>query len=87
MTSLASGPKHGYALMTDVAEFAGVRLGPGTIYTVLARLEQQGIVEAVESQDRRRPYRLTPAGRARLRDQLHHLRGLVQAGLPHLEET
>jgi DNA-binding PadR family transcriptional regulator len=42
MASLASGPKHGYALIKDIQEFAGAALGPGTLYGALARLEQRG---------------------------------------------
>ena len=80
LLSLASGPKHGYAMMEDVATFAGVRLGPGTLYGALARLERDGLVESVDSDDRRRPYRLTKAGGDRLRVQLEGFGQLVQVG-------
>ena len=55
LTSLADGPKHGYAITADVEEFAGVRLGPGTLYGALARLESKGLIEALPAEDRRRP--------------------------------
>ena len=58
LSSLADGSKHGYALTKDIEAFAGVRLAPGTLYEALSRLEGQGLIEAVESHDRRRPYRL-----------------------------
>ena len=67
MSSLADGAKHGYALTKDVESFAGVRLAPGTLYEALARLESQGLIEALDSDDRRRPYRLTAAGATALR--------------------
>ncbi len=35
LTSLASGPKHGYALIKDIEEFSGVKMGPGTLYGCL----------------------------------------------------
>src|SRR5207245_6976049 len=70
LSSLAEGAKHGYALTKDVEEFAGVHLAPGTLYEALARLESQGMIEALEAEDRRRPYRLTTAGAAALRVQL-----------------
>src|ERR1700685_1200293 len=63
LSSLADGPKHGYALTKDVESFAGGRLAPGTLYEALARLESQGMIEALEAEDRRRPYQLT-GGRA-----------------------
>ena len=42
LTSLADGPKHGYAIMTDITGFSGVRMEPGTLYGALSRLERRG---------------------------------------------
>ena len=42
LTSLADGPKHGYAMMTDIAAFSGVGMEPGALYGALARLERRG---------------------------------------------
>ncbi len=53
LSSLAGAPKHGYALTKDIEAFAGTRLPPGTLYEALARLEGQGLIEALESDDRR----------------------------------
>ena len=44
LTSLSDGPKHGYAIMTDVAAFSGVAMEPGTLYGALSRLERRGWV-------------------------------------------
>jgi DNA-binding PadR family transcriptional regulator len=64
MASLAEWPKHGFALIKDIEGFAGVKLGPGSLYGALARLEAAGLVEPLRtSEDRRRPYRITMAGR------------------------
>src|SRR5262249_38773008 len=63
LASLADEPKHGYAITQDVAETMGVRLSAGTLYAVIARLEARGLIEPLESDDRRRPYRI-PAARA-----------------------
>ena len=64
LTSLAGGPKHGYALTKDIEQFAGVTLGPGTLYGAITRLEERGLIEpeAVGSDERRRPYRITGTG-------------------------
>jgi len=63
MGSLADGPKHGYAMVQDLEESTGVRLGPGTLYGAIARLEARGLIEPLEAADsRRRPYRLTARG-------------------------
>jgi DNA-binding PadR family transcriptional regulator len=84
LSSLADGAKHGYALTKDVEEFAGVRLAPGTLYEALARLESQGMIEAVESADRRRPYRLTAAGAVALRAHLAAQQRATEVGLRRL---
>ncbi|MGI8713379.1 MAG: PadR family transcriptional regulator, partial [Solirubrobacteraceae bacterium] len=47
LTSLADGPKHGYALIKDIEQFSGVTLGPGTLYGALARLDDTGLVNAL----------------------------------------
>lgn len=84
MTSLAEGPKHGYAITTDVAEFAGVNLGPGTLYGVLARLESRGLIEALPADDRRRPYRLTADGSTALEQELRQMQTVTSRGLDRL---
>ena len=81
MISLAGGPKHGHAMLLDVERFAGARLGPGTLYGALSRLESEGKVEPLPVEGRRRPYRLTPAGRDSLNDRLASLRRAVETGV------
>ena len=73
LVSLSDGPKHGYAIQTDVDGFAAVRLGPGTLYGALSSLERDGLVEALPSEERRRPYQLTARGRQQLGQQLDEL--------------
>lgn len=84
LSSLAAGPKHGYALTKDIETFAGVHLAPGTLYEALARLEGQGLIEALEAEERRRPYQLTAAGAAVLRDHLSAQRRVADIGLRRL---
>ena len=69
LASLAGEPKHGYAITQDVAETMGVRLSAGTLYAVIARLEARGLIEPLETDDRRRPYRITMAGAKALAEQ------------------
>ena len=84
LTSLASGTKHGYALLQDIEEFAGVRLGPGTLYGAISRLEERGLIEAGGEAGRRRPYRLTAAGAEALQTTLDALRAIVDEGASRL---
>lgn len=86
LVSLSDGPKHGYAIMADVQAFSGSPMGPGTLYGALARLERRGLIEALEPEDRRRPYRLTALGSTTLEAQLDHLDGFVRTGLRRLQE-
>ena len=73
LASLADGPKHGYAMLEDISTLARVRLGPGTLYTALTRLEERGLVASLPAVDRRRPYRLTDVGVTYLQEQLNVL--------------
>jgi DNA-binding PadR family transcriptional regulator len=84
LTSLAAGPNHGYALLLDIERFAGVRLGPGTLYGAISRLEERGLIEALDWEGRARPYRLTAAGAAALEATLAELRSIVEEGTARL---
>jgi DNA-binding PadR family transcriptional regulator len=87
LASLADSDKHGYAMMEDIQRFAGVRLGPGTLYGAITRLEQRGRIAPVDSEDRRRPYRLTAAGKRTLEEDLARLNQVVRTGLKRLREA
>jgi len=87
LSSLAGGDKHGYAMMEDIERFAGVRLGPGTLYGAITRLEERGWIRALGATDRRRPYTITGAGREHLRNELSHLDCVVRAGLRRLRSA
>src|ERR1700722_4875287 len=69
LASLAEEPRHGYAITQDIADTMGVRLSAGTLYAVISRLESRGLIEPLESDDRRRPYRLTAEGARELAEQ------------------
>jgi DNA-binding PadR family transcriptional regulator len=85
LASLASGPKHGYAIMTDVAAFAGVTLGPGTLYTAITRLADRKLIAPQAIAGRQRPYRLTGNGAALLADHLKEMRRVAAVGLTRLK--
>jgi DNA-binding PadR family transcriptional regulator len=86
LISLADGPKHGYAMTEDIEAVSGQKLGPGTLYGALARLEVRGWIEAMPADDRRRPYRLTAAGQRVLRHRLEQLRAVARVGRTRLAE-
>lgn len=80
LVSLADGAKHGYAITEDIATFADVRFGPGSLYGAIARLESRGLIEALEAQDRRNPYRLTALGAKALRARLASMQAVTRVG-------
>ncbi|MFC7247512.1 PadR family transcriptional regulator [Catellatospora aurea] len=84
MISLASGPKHGYAVQDDIAEMSHERPGPGTLYGAIRRLEERGLIRALPEQERRKPYELTEEGRTALHLELQRLRTLAATGLRRL---
>jgi DNA-binding PadR family transcriptional regulator len=87
LSSLASGPRHGYAMILDIEEFSGTRLEPGTLYGAIARLERRGWIAPLQARDRRRPYALTADGAQALREQLPTLQRVASTGLRRLGTT
>jgi len=83
--SLAAGPKHGYAIVQDTEQSAGVTLGPGTLYAALSRLEARGYVRALPDEDRRRPYEITTSGSALLSARLKAMSSFASHGLARLQ--
>ena len=87
LTSLISGPKHGYALMQDIEGFAGVRLVPGSLYVAIGRLEERNLIEPLGAVSRTRPYQLTSAGREALEATLAGLRAVVDEATMRLAKA
>lgn len=85
LASLADGPKHGHAMIEDIARMCGTRLGPGTLYGAIARLERQGWIEPLAAEVRRQPYRITAEGLRVLRAKLSTLHQFATAGMRRLE--
>ena len=84
LSSLVSGPKHGYAMIEDIFAYSGTRLEPGTLYGAIDRLQERGWIEALPSEDRRRPYRITSVGVSALREQLTAWERVISTGLQRL---
>jgi DNA-binding PadR family transcriptional regulator len=87
LLALADGARHGYAIKQDVEERSGgeVRLGPGTLYEAIQRLEDAGYIEETDAKGepangqvaQRRYYRLTDDGWSVLKTEMQHLARLV----------
>ena len=81
LASLANGPKHGHAMIEDIASLCGTRLGPGTLYGSLDRMMRDRLVEesGISDDERRRFYRLTSQGHAVLAAELERLEAAVNS--------
>jgi DNA-binding PadR family transcriptional regulator len=84
LSSLAGGPKHGYAITQDVLAVADVTLGPGTLYGAIARLEDRGYIKALPGDERRRPYELTALGAAVLAAEAERMQRVARTTLGRL---
>jgi DNA-binding PadR family transcriptional regulator len=85
LSSLAGGPKHGYAMMEDIEEFSGTHLEPGTLYGAIERLEERGWIEALPNEEKRRPYRITATGVIALQEQLATMSRIVTTSQTRLQ--
>jgi DNA-binding PadR family transcriptional regulator len=85
LLALADGQKHGYAIMKQVNADGGssLRMGPGTLYGSLQRMQAAALVEELEVEnsehERRRYYRLTGSGQRALDGELARLRQALSA--------
>ena len=71
LASIGQGESYGYRIVSDLQRLDGLQLTESTVYPVLARLAREGML-AIRTEDspsgpNRRYYRLTTAGRLRLR--------------------
>lgn len=87
MISLADGPKHGYAMTEDIARISGQKLGPGTLYGGITRLEARGWIEPLPSEDRRRPYKLTVSGHKVLKHRLAAIKAMAKIATTRLADA
>lgn len=84
LMSLAEGERHGYAVMQDIEQFSGIKLGPGTLYTAITRLVEKGLIRPLPAADRQRPYRITKTGLASLTEEVQKMRRIVNVGTKRL---
>ena len=90
LTALAAEPQHGYAVIEDVLRISDgrVRLHTGSLYAILDRLRETGLIEVdreeVVASRLRRYYRLTAVGATRLTEETAALRRHANAATARL---
>jgi DNA-binding PadR family transcriptional regulator len=75
-------PGHGYGMMRRISELSNGRIimGPGTLYGVLTRMKNEGLIILQSQEDRRKTYAITETGRHALRQEYERLKRLVADG-------
>lgn len=84
LMSLAETARHGYAVMQDIEQFSGTKIGPGTLYTAITRLVEKRMIRPEPAADRQRPYRITKTGLATLAAEVQKMRTIVNVGTRRL---
>ncbi|MCF3943695.1 PadR family transcriptional regulator [Oceanobacillus alkalisoli] len=84
LISLAEKKRHGYAIMEDIEKNYDIKLGPGTLYGAISRLEKAGYISVLESQDRKKPYKLTEEGQIYLTEQIKEIQKVTSLGMKRL---
>lgn len=84
LISLAEGNKHGYAIMEDIEDSYDIRIGPGTLYGAISRMEKLKFIEALPSEGRRKPYQITSEGREYLQEKLKEIETVTKIGFKRL---
>lgn len=76
-------PNHGYSLMSAITEVSNgrVKMGPGTLYGVLARIQKDGLITLAEDDGRRKTYTITADGKEALRNEYNRLVSQVNDGI------
>lgn len=75
-------PNHGYGIMKFVRELTEdqVKMGTGTLYTMLGRLVEDGIIEVINECDGKKTYQITEVGRRILVIEQHRLKKQCENG-------
>jgi len=80
LLSLLVELRHGYAIMQHVEELTKgrIRLGAGTLYGTLSKMEKGKLIEVVAEADKRKIYRITPFGKEVLLTEIARIRELYR---------
>ncbi|KUO77450.1 MAG: PadR family transcriptional regulator [Clostridia bacterium BRH_c25] len=76
-------PNHGYQLMDAIKQVSKgrIKMGPGTLYGVLTRLEKDKLLVILNDDGRRKTYAITEAGTTALKAEYKRLKDMIQDGI------
>ena len=83
---LQHAPMHGWGIAQQIQLISRdvLQVNQGSLYPALRRLEERGWIEPLPLHDRRRPYKLTSAGRAVLKARVNALRAMTKLATSRL---
>ncbi|OEC85834.1 MULTISPECIES: PadR family transcriptional regulator [Methanobacterium] len=75
-------PRHGYGIMQHVEKLTNgrIKIGAGTMYGNLSRMEKEGLITSVAEEDRKKIYGLSEKGKIVLKLELERLEELIEHG-------
>ncbi|MCZ3365946.1 MULTISPECIES: PadR family transcriptional regulator [Methanobacterium] len=74
--------RHGYGIMQHVEKLTNgrIKIGAGTMYGNLSRMEKEGLITSVAEEDRKKIYELSEKGKIVLKLELERLEELIDHG-------
>ena len=75
-------PRHGYGIMQHVEKLTEgrIKIGAGTMYGNLSRMEKEGLITSVAEEDRKKIYEISEKGKIVLKLELERLEELIEHG-------
>lgn len=75
-------PRHGYEIMQYISDITKKRVsvGPGTLYALLPKFEEDGYIKMISTDDNKKTYLITDAGQEILNEEINRLRLLLSDG-------
>ena len=75
-------PRHGYGIMQHVEKLTNgrIKIGAGTMYGNLSRMEKEGLITSVAEEDRKKIYELSEKGKIVMKLELERLEELLEHG-------
>lgn len=84
-----SKPRHGYAIMQHVEQMSQgrLKLGPGTLYGILSKMESEQIIQMIGAEEKRKTYELTQVGRQLVEAEIERLQELYENGRQEISKA
>lgn len=71
-------PRHGYGIIQHVEKITDgrIRLGSGTVYDTLTKMQNSGVITVYSDEDRKTIYEITEIGRELIKSEINRIKEL-----------